>query len=352
MNRTSRLFLMGSGFVLAAGLGTGLVAYYGGLPTLASAARSVGPDELKYVPEAAAVVAYANVRDVMTSEFRQKLRQVLPDHDTKGQEEFQRETGINIEQDIDYVLAWMTPNPDAQATGGRPAGLVLLRGRFDTAKLEALATSHGGVAETIDGIRVLKPGAQTREAVEVEGEGDEAVVTRHRNHHVAPMVAFFEPGLIGLGEEATIRAAIAHGRTGGRSIRDNQELANLISELEGSSNVWAVGRMEALANRANLPEPIAAHLPAVKWFSASTHVGAGVRGLLRAEARDDDAAKNLRDVLQGFMALAKLHAGTKPEFAPVVNSLEVSGSGKTVALSFDVPPALIDTLIELKNHAN
>src|SRR5215207_6562553 len=111
MNRTSRLFLMGSGFVLAAGLGTCLVAYYGGgLSTLASP-RAVGPDELKYVPEAAAVVAYANVREVMNSEFRQKIRKVLPDNDTKGQEEFQRETGINIEQDIDYVVAWMTPGP-------------------------------------------------------------------------------------------------------------------------------------------------------------------------------------------------------------------------------------------------
>jgi hypothetical protein len=349
MNRTSRLFLMGSGFVLAAGLGTGLVAYYGGLPTLASAARTVGPDELKYVPEAAAVVAYANVREVMSSEFRQKLRQVLPDHDTKGQEEFQRETGINIEQDIDYVLAWMTPTPEAEDKSGRPAGLVLLHGRFDTAKLEALATSHGGVVETIDGIRALKPGAQARETVEVEREGDHAAVKRHLHDRVAPMVAFLEPGLIAIGEEPTIRAAITHSRTGGRSIRDNQEIANLISDLEGSSNVWAVGRMEALANRANLPEPIAAHLPAVKWFSASTHVGAGVSGLLRAEARDDESAKNLRDVLQGFMALAKLHAGTKPEFAPVVNSLEVSGSGKTVALSFDVPPALIDALVELKN---
>src|SRR4029078_11795455 len=48
MNRTSRLFLMGSGFVLAAGLGTGLVAYYGGgLPTLASAPRSVAPEGAK-----------------------------------------------------------------------------------------------------------------------------------------------------------------------------------------------------------------------------------------------------------------------------------------------------------------
>src|SRR5215207_5493845 len=174
MNRTSRLFLMGSGFVLAAGLGTGLVAFYGGLPTLASPRGSAALDELKYVPEAAAVVAYANVRDVMNSEFRQKIRKVLPDHDTKGQEEFQRETGINIEQDIDYVVAWMTPTPAAAATGaqtadahdrgGRPVGLVLLHGRFHPDRLEALATSHGGVVETIDGIQVLRPDPTKAEA--------------------------------------------------------------------------------------------------------------------------------------------------------------------------------------------
>ncbi len=363
MNRTSRLFLMGSGFVLAAGLGTGLVAYYGGgLSTLASAPRAVGPEELKYVPEAAAIVAYANVRDVMNSEFRQKIRTVLPDHDTKGQEEFQRETGINIEQDIDYVLAWMTPAPAAQTAGaqtadahdkgGRPVGLVLLHGRFDAARLEALATSHGGVVETIDGIRVLRPNP---EKAPVPAEVETVVpnvhdhIARHRKAGAGPMVAFLEPGLIALGEEPTIRAAIAHGARGGRTIRDNQEIVNLIGDLEGSSNVWAVGRMDALTSNASLPEPLAQHLPAVKWFSASSHVGAGVSGMLRAEARDDEAAKNLRDVLQGFMAMAKLHAGQKPELAPVLQSLQVSGTGTTVALSFEVQPALVDALVELKN---
>jgi hypothetical protein len=351
MNRTSRLFLMGSGFVLAAGLGTGLVAYSFGLPTLASAGgRAVGPDELKYVPEAAAIVAYANVRDVMNSEFRQKIRTVLPDDGNKGQEEFQRETGINIEQDIDYVLAWMTPNPDK----GHPSGLVLLHGRFDPARLEALATSHGGIVETIDGIRIIRPDPAKRDAVNREEAEKPATgdthVRLHRHHDgVAPVVAFLEPGLIALGEEPVIRAAIAHGVAGGRTIRDNQEMVNLIGDLEGSSNVWAVGRMEALTANATLPEPLAQHLPAVKWFSASSHVGAGLSGLLRAEARDEEAAKNLRDVLQGFMAMARLHAGTKPELAPVMQSLQVSGTGTTVALSFEVPPALVDALVQLKN---
>jgi hypothetical protein len=357
MNRTSRFFLMGSGFVLAAGLSTGLVAYYGGLSTLASPSGAVGPDELRYVPEAAAVVAYANVRDVMASEFRQKIRTILPDHDTKGQEEFQRETGINIEQDIDYVLAWMTPSgqdSSGRVGGGRPVGLVLLHGRFDQARLEGLATSHGGLVETIDGVRVVRPNRENRTTeptVEVAPPADGHVHAHVRRHHgdVAPMVAFLEPQLIAVGEEPTIRAAIAHRAANGRSIRDNKEMSDLIADLEGSSNVWAVGRVDALANQAELPEQMGGHLKAVKWFSASSHIGAGVSGLLRAEASDEEAAKNLRDVLQGFMAMAKLHAGSKPELAPVVNSLQVTGSGTTVALSFEVSPALVDTLIELKN---
>jgi hypothetical protein len=353
MNRTSRVFLMASGFVLAAGLGTGLVAYFGGgLHTFASA-RSTGPDELKFVPESAAVVAYANVRDVMASEFRQKLRQILPDGDKNGQEEFQRETGINIEQDIDYVIAWMTPAPAAQGKGTRPVGMVLLRGRFDQNRLEALATQHGGLVENIDGIHVVRPDPARREARETVEAAPDGAVTRQRHLHDGPrpMVAFLEPGLVALGEESTIRAAIANQKTGGRSILDNPSMTELMGDLEGSSNVWAVGRMDALTANAQLPEPLAQHLPAVKWFSASSHIGAGLSGLLRAEARDEESAKNLRDVLQGFMGLAKLHAGQKPEFASVMQSLQVTGSGTTVALSFEVPPAVVDTLADLK-HAN
>jgi hypothetical protein len=129
MTRKTRLFMFGSALTLMAGLCTGLLAYYGGLPTMASG-REAGPDELKYIPASAAVVAYANVHDVMSSDFRQKLRQVLPDHDQKGQEEFQRETGINIEQDIDYVLAWMSPT---RPTPNRASSSVVITARSTAA---------------------------------------------------------------------------------------------------------------------------------------------------------------------------------------------------------------------------
>src|SRR6188768_2983864 len=105
MTKKTRMFMGGSAAILVAGLGTGLVAYYGGgFPSL-SASRS-GPAELSYVPADSTVVAFANVREVMDSELRQRIKQVLPQE--RGQQEFQEQTGIDIERDIDYVVAALT----------------------------------------------------------------------------------------------------------------------------------------------------------------------------------------------------------------------------------------------------
>ncbi len=141
MTRKTRYFMGGSAAILVAGLGTGLVAYYGGgFPSL-SASRS-GPSELSYVPADAAVVAFANVREVMDSQLRQRLKVVLPQE--QGQKEFEEQTGIDIERDIDYIVAAMT---SSDAGVKDPNGLVVARGRFNTTQLETLVREHGGVIE-------------------------------------------------------------------------------------------------------------------------------------------------------------------------------------------------------------
>ena len=66
----------------------------------------------------------------------------------------------------------------------------------------------------------------------------------------------------------------------------------------------------------------------------SSHIDGGLRGTLRAEARDEAAANNLRDVVRGFMALAKMQTASKPELQAMLQSLELGGTGKTVSLSF------------------
>ena len=73
-------------------------------------------------------------------------------------------------------------------------------------------------------------------------------------------------------------------------------------------------------------------------------VNGGISGVLRAEARDEVAAENLRDVIRGFIALAKMQAGSRPEILASVQALQLGGTGKTVALSFDVPEAVFELL--------
>jgi hypothetical protein len=322
MTSRTRYFMGGSAAILVAGLGTGLVAYYGGgFPSL-SASRS-GPSELSYVPADAAVVAYANVREVMDSQLRQRLKIVMPQE--QGQAEFQRETGIDIEKDIDYVVAAMTSSDPAAK---EPNGLVVARGRFDVTTLESLARQHGGVVEEYKGKRLIKASAVHDDT----GTGD----------HGHPVVlAFLEPGLVGIGSEAAIKTAI-DAQLSAHSITSNNEMMELIADIDTGNNAWAVGRFDAIASQAKLPAEIANKMPAVKTFAAMTHIDGGVTGSLRAETKDDASAENLRQVVQGLLALGRMT--NDPKATALLNSLQLSGTGKTVKLSFSVPSEVLDMI--------
>jgi hypothetical protein len=339
MTKKTRYFMGGSAAILVAGLGTGLVAYYGGgFPSL-SASRS-GPSELSYVPADAAVVAFANVREVMDSQLRQRLKVVLPQE--QGQEEFKAQSGIDIERDIDYIVAAATRIP---ATNGSsdPGGLVIARGQFNVKMLEDLAVQHGGVIEEYKGKKLVKSSGVMRER-SMEDPGDATVV---RRQHEPVVLAFLEYGLVGIGSEAAIKSAIDAQLTA-HSITSNNEMMELIADIDMGNNAWAVGRFDAIAGQAKLPAEIASKLPAIKTFAAMTHIDGGITGTLRAETKDDESANYLRQVVQGMLALGRM--ANDPNATALMNSLQLSGSGKTVALQFSVPSQLIDMIPQHIKH--
>jgi hypothetical protein len=321
MSKKTRYFVVTAAAILAVGLTTGLVASYMGLPVAFS--RAAGPDELQYVPADAAVVAYANVRQIMDSQFRERFRQFEPD--TKERDEFEAKTGVNIDHDINSVVAVLTSSI-THPTSAPHGMLILARGRFEQSRLEALAIEHGGHVEDYNGKRLLI----------------------HGNDAGTPEMAigFLEADLIALGGYEAIKKSI--DANGGRNIvSTNADLMRQIGELD-ASNAWAVGRFDAIANSAHVPSEIQAHLPAIQWFSAATHINGGVSGVFKAEARDEESAKNMRDVLNGFLALARMQSSSQPELKTMVDSLQLSGDGKNVAVSFTLPSELFDALSQLK----
>jgi hypothetical protein len=322
MTSKTRYFVLTAFGILALGLTTGLVASLaGGLPVALT--RAAGPDDLSYVPAQAVAVAYANVQEVMASELRQRLKKLEPD--TADRDDFETKTGVNIERDIDSVVAAMLTGAEGADHDSRP--LVVARGRFDPVRIEGLAREHGGAVEDYQGVRVISH----------SGDG----------HTMA--LGFIESGAVAVGSVEAVRGAIDAKRSG-RSVLSNTELMRLVGDLD-SSNAWVVGRFDAMAGKAGLPSDLQSKVPALSWFSAAGHLNGGITGTFKAEAKDDEAATNLRDMLRGVMAMARLQAGDKPAMKAMVDSLQLGGEGKTVAVAFSVPAEMFDALEAMKSRS-
>ena len=150
MSQRTRYFLIGSVVVVILGLGVGAVAYYNGNLPLKS---RTGPEEFSYLPADVNAVAFANVGAIMSSPFTQKLRQVLPTGEEKAK--IQEALGLDIERDIDSVVA------GGNGAGPAEKGIVLVRGRFNTGHLEALALQHGGRAQEDKGKKLIVSATKT-----------------------------------------------------------------------------------------------------------------------------------------------------------------------------------------------
>ena len=227
--------------------------------------------------------------------------------------------------------------------------MVLARGRFDEVKIEALMREHGARVETYNGKRLVVADHRTssphRTADTIRTRPTRT--PRRETPPTALRCRSWSPASSPSAAPPLIRSAIDLHHAGNNpqkgleSVTGNEELMNLVRSID-DGNAWAVGRFDALGSHARLPEAVSSQIPAITWVSVSGHVNGGIRGVVRAEARDDEAANNLRDVVRGFLALAKLQTGAKPELQLMMQSLELSGTGKTVALSFAVPAEVFD----------
>ena len=310
MTTRTRYVLLGGAGVMAVGLAGGLVAWVSSrLPPLVAQER---PDELRYVPPEATILSFANVREVMDSNLRRRLREIQPELD--GQREFQERTGIDLERDIDYIVGGLVPDgPDDTR------GIAILAGSFDADRLETLALEQGGAASDYRGRRLITI-------------PDESVA-----------MAFLEAGVIAIGSEPLIKRTIDLPLAEG-GVDSNDSLMGLLRHVERGSTAWTIGRLDDPRGGGWLPDEVEAQVSQVAAFAAGARVNGGVSGTLTAEARDEETGRNLRDLLQGFLALARLQVGSRPELRGLLDSIQLTAAGTNVTLTFDLPS---DAVLEL-----
>ncbi len=322
MSRRTRYVALASGGVLAVGLCGGLVAYLN-----RDAARGVAfdtPPELAFVPPHATALAFADVRAVMTSELRERVRRIVPDG--VGREQLERHLGLDIERDIDRVLVFWAPEPDADAgEEDGSSGLALFRGRLDPERLEAVARRGGAAVTDEDGRRIVSR--------EIDGAGPLAM-------------AFLEPGLAAVGDPASVRSTVRRG-PGETGIDADAEMMRLLGRIDPRSSFWAVGRFSDAGLLGWVPEQVSERMPPVTAFAVQGRINGGLTVSLTVDGRDDAAAQNLRDVVRGFVALAQLQTLGNPDLQAILDSLQTGGEGTAVTLSLRVPPGAIEFLLSL-----
>ncbi len=333
MTQKSRYFLIASAVVLFLGVGGGLIAY---LNYRRAASLPAGlPQEVQYVPANAAIVGYANVRVVMNSELRRALMPTIETGSRKGRQMMNDFAGIDVEKQVDHVLGYvesLEPSPQGPSDAGTPShapnALALVKGSFDQSRVEEFIRERGGAIETYNGHHIA--------------------VHRDGNEEVA--VGFVRPDLIAVGRATLVRRVLDQGSdprtsTGVRplDLTSNAEVMNLIRDMAGRT-AWVVGHFDAVRRGMKLPDTVTSKVPPLRLMSVSADVNGGVKATVRAETDDPAAAEQLREVVRGFIALARLQGGAKPEFDSVLKTVQLSGTDKTVQMTVAASPDVMRAL--------
>ncbi len=330
MTKRTRYFLFGAIGALLVGLSGGLIAY---LAYDRSAGVPAGlPLEVRYVPANAEVVAFANVQDVMTSDLRRELMPTIEAGSHKGRQMMSDFAGIDLEKQVHHIVAYVeareTPGQQDQQRPEMPRLLLLVQGSFEPARIEQFIHDRGGIMEDYKGAKLFThPDAEKQVAIGLPG-----------------------PDLIAIGQADLVRRAMDRARDGARGAEDitsNDEMMNLIKDNAGST-AWVVGHFDAMRRRMRMPSDFSVQVPPVRLVSMKAHVNGGMKATIRAEAGDKAAADQLRDTVRGFVSLARLHGGGQPGFESTLKSIELSGTDKTVQMTFAVAP---DTLRMLAPRA-
>jgi len=311
---TQYVLLAGAGVIIV-GLIAGGIAYTQG-EFQALAVTQSAPDELQYIPRNATLVAYANVRDVMVSSFRDRLREL--DLGFDGQQQFREETGIDLETDVESVIATLVPDVE------EPSGLVLLNGQFDAQRLESLAREHGSRVEEYSGRRLF-----TRVV-------DDAEVS----------MSLVESGVLAVGAPGMVRGAIdLSGDDVDDNVTANERLMGLMSQVGGGNTAWAVADFEGMDATLYVPEELLSQVPPIAAMAVSGRVNGGLSASLTVETRNEQSGQDLHVVVQGLVALARLQIESRPNLRGLLDSVQLVQAGNSVTLSFDLLPEILDLAV-------
>jgi hypothetical protein len=320
----SRLTVLASSIVVVLGLVAGLGALW-----LNQARAAVGPlpGEALVLPGDARFVMGFDVKRFTASPFYARFaseRGMQPE----ALRELEAKTGLNPARDIDQIVIVGT----AGVPKGSP-GLAMALGRFDLYKIGRALETEGKVSgHNVEGVSVY---------VFKEEEASSMAL------------AFLDENALLFGPRGQVEAAVSSRTRGETPLKGNTVLMGLVEKVRPGFTFWMVGDQSLLAGMpTSVPAPGASadgatvSLPALKSLTITGDLDPQVLLSITGEAADELAAKNLADVVRGFVALMSLQARQKPELQQLASAFTVATEQNRVLVNARVPYELLDALRE------
>lgn len=333
--------------ISAVGLALATGAFFTG-----SARAAVGPlpSEGLALPSDSSFVMGLDVKRFVASPFYTRYAS----KDVKARPEAFRDlearTGLNPERDVDQIVI--------AGSHANKAGAAIVFGRFDRTRVQqAIESTHKGKASWKN---------QSGTTIYLFDEGKRS----------AGAMAFLGDNVLVLGSQTSVESVAANHASGGKGIASNTSLMKLVEGVKPGSTFWMAGDQSLLANLNNGlgrhhptgpgVEPAAigaeaavqalqagpagpgqnplAGLPTLKSIVVTGDLDPIVSFQAAGEVADEAAAKNLADVIRGFLALAALQAQQKPELKDLSTAVSVTQDAQRVLVNGRFPYELIDSL--------
>jgi hypothetical protein len=234
--------------------------------------------------------------------------------------QLEEKTGLNPERDIDRVIV-----AGGAGAAAKETGLVLVNGRFDRHRISRL-------------IETEKKGVTWKKV-----EGETVYLFNEGTAGKQGALAFLDEDTIVLGALASVEQVVSNRSQNPAALEANKELLDLVRQVQPGSAFWLVGDQTALAN---LPKGGQAGmtLPNLKSVIVTAELDPVLNLHLTGEALDAAAAKNLADVVRGFVALATLQSAQKPELKELGSAISVTADVNKVHVNAKFPYELLDAL--------
>ncbi|HEV3330482.1 MAG TPA: hypothetical protein VG096_05845 [Bryobacteraceae bacterium] len=281
------------------------------------------PQLLNLVMPDAKMMAGVNVDQAKTSPFGQYVL-VQVQAQNQNLQQLATLTGFDPTRDLNELLI--------ASNGAQPraANLVLARGTFDAAKIQAAAVGGAATTQSYAGATLV-----------LDPKGNNAV-------------AFLNGVIAVAGDVASVKAAL--DRQTAPSSPDAALLVQ-VSQLSATEDAWAVSEIPppahvgVPANTGGTPTIPLTAFQKITQGSGGVKFGAQIAITANAQTATPDDATALAGILQFLANLGQMQGQQNPQAAAILKSLVVTSNGNVVNISLSIPEAQAEAALQLKPNA-